>query len=76
MLIESLYIGLPKEETFYGKTIHTGIGKRPVSGLLHLKKLGFDGDGVADRRGRNNIVFSDLTLTGPLDRVNYIMWIK
>jgi len=48
MLIESLNIGLPKEETFYGKTIHTGIGKRPVSGSLRLKKFGFDGDGVAD----------------------------
>jgi MOSC domain-containing protein YiiM len=48
MLIDSLNIGLPKKETFYGKTIHTGIGKRPVSGSLHLKKLGFDGDGVAD----------------------------
>ena len=48
MLIESLNIGLPKDEIFYGKTIHTGIGKRPVSGAIHLKKLGFDGDGVAD----------------------------
>jgi MOSC domain-containing protein YiiM len=48
MLIESLNIGLPKKETFYGKAIHTGIGKRSVSGSLHLKKLGFDGDGVAD----------------------------
>jgi MOSC domain-containing protein YiiM len=48
MLIESLNIGLPKKETFHGKTIHTGIGKRPVLGSQHLKKLGFDGDGVAD----------------------------
>jgi len=48
MLIESLNIGLPKKEIFHGKSIHTGIGKRPVSGSLHLKSLGFDGDGVAD----------------------------
>ncbi len=48
MLIKSLNIGLPKEETCYGNTIHTGIGKRPVSESLQLKKLGFDGDGVSD----------------------------
>jgi len=48
MLIESLNIGFPQKETFYGKTFHTGIRKRPVSGPLYLKKLGFDGDGVAD----------------------------
>jgi MOSC domain-containing protein YiiM len=48
MLIESVNIGLPIKETFHGKTIHTGIGKKPVSGSLRLKKLGFTGDGVAD----------------------------
>jgi len=50
MIIESLNIGLPKEENFQDKTIRTGISKRPVSGPIELKKLGFAGDGVADTK--------------------------
>jgi MOSC domain-containing protein YiiM len=48
LFIESLNIGLPKKEVFYGKEIITGLCKRPVSAPLHLQKLGFEGDGVAD----------------------------
>jgi MOSC domain-containing protein YiiM len=50
MVVESLNIGLPKKELFYGKEITTGICKRPVSVPLRLRKLGFDGDGVADTK--------------------------
>lgn len=50
MLIESLNIGLPTKETFHGKEVTTGICKQPVSKPIHLTKIGFDGDGVADRK--------------------------
>ena len=46
--IETLSIGLPKKEMLNGKEVVTGICKSPVSGHLHLGKLGFDGDGVGD----------------------------
>lgn len=50
MIVESLNIGLPKEETFHGKKVTTGISKKPVSGPIKLERLGFKGDGVADRK--------------------------
>jgi MOSC domain-containing protein YiiM len=48
IIIESLNIGLPKKEIFFGKEIVTGICKIAVSEPLQLKKLGFEGDGVGD----------------------------
>lgn len=50
MIVESLNVGLPKEEIFDGKPITTGICKKPVSGQVTLRALGFDGDGVADTK--------------------------
>jgi MOSC domain-containing protein YiiM len=50
MIIESLNIGLPKKEIFYGKEIVTGICKVPVTKPLILSKLGFEGDGVGDSK--------------------------
>lgn len=48
MIVEALNIGLPKKEIFHGKEVTTGICKRPVSGPLNLRMLGFDGNGVGD----------------------------
>ena len=48
MIVESLNIGLPKKENFYGKEIITGICKQPAAGSLHLGKLGFENDEVGD----------------------------
>jgi MOSC domain-containing protein YiiM len=48
MVVESLNIGLPKKENFYGKEIITGICKQPVSGPSHLSRFGFEHDGVGD----------------------------
>ena len=48
MIIESLNIGKPIKEIFRDKEVTTGICKKPVSGPLNLKKLGFEGNGVAD----------------------------
>ncbi len=50
MIIESLNIGMPEKEMFHGKEVNTGICKQPVSGPLSLKKLGFEGNGVADSK--------------------------
>lgn len=50
MIIESLNIGLPVKENFYGREITTGIRKQPVSGPVRLGRLGFEGDGVADKK--------------------------
>jgi MOSC domain-containing protein YiiM len=48
ILVESLNIGLPKDEVFHGKKVRTGICKAPVSKALQLGQLGLEGDGVAD----------------------------
>ena len=50
MIIESLNIGLPVNEIFYGKEITTGIRKQPVSEPARLGSPGFEGDGVADKK--------------------------
>jgi len=48
MVVTSLNIGLPRKESFFGKEILTGICKQPVTGPLHLGRLGFENDGVGD----------------------------
>jgi MOSC domain-containing protein YiiM len=49
MIIESLNIGLPRTEVFFGKEVRTGFCKSPAAGPARLTKLGFEGDGAADR---------------------------
>ncbi len=48
MIIQSLNVGLPAKEMFFGKEVITGICKKPVMGPVHLGKTGFAGNGVAD----------------------------
>jgi MOSC domain-containing protein YiiM len=48
MIIESLNIGRPVKETFFGKEITTGICKKSVAGPVCLRTTGFEGDGVGD----------------------------
>jgi MOSC domain-containing protein YiiM len=48
MIIQSLNIGLPVKETFFGKEFTTGICKKPARGTVYLGKTGFEGDGVGD----------------------------
>jgi MOSC domain-containing protein YiiM len=50
MIVRYLNIGMPQKENFHGKEYVTGICKRPVSGPLRLTALGFEGDGVGDRK--------------------------
>ncbi|KMP38750.1 MOSC domain-containing protein [Bacillus bombysepticus] len=44
----SLNIGLPKEVTYGGKVVHTGINKKQVKEPVYLSFVKFSGDGQAD----------------------------
>ncbi len=48
MKILSVNIGLPREVTWHGRSVTTGIFKEPVRGRVALRKLNLDGDGQAD----------------------------
>jgi MOSC domain-containing protein YiiM len=48
MKILSLNIGLPREVTWHGHTVMTGIFKQPVDGRVTLRTLNLDGDRQAD----------------------------
>jgi MOSC domain-containing protein YiiM len=48
MIVVSVNVGLPREVTYKGKTITTGIFKGPVEGRAALRRLNLDGDRQAD----------------------------
>lgn len=48
MKLVSVNIGLPREVTWHGRSVTTGIFKRPVDGRIWLRKLNLDGDRQAD----------------------------
>ena len=48
MKIVSLNVGLPREVTWHGRRVTTGIYKEPVEGRVALRKLDLDGDRQAD----------------------------
>ena len=48
MDIVSISVGLPREVSWKGKTIRTGIFKEPVTGRVSLRALNLDGDRQAD----------------------------
>jgi MOSC domain-containing protein YiiM len=48
MKLVSVNVGLPRDVTWEGKAVKTGIFKKPVSGRVALRKLNLDGDGQAD----------------------------
>ncbi|MCR6484927.1 MOSC and FAD-binding oxidoreductase domain-containing protein [Amycolatopsis sp. OK19-0408] len=47
----SLNVGLPKDVTWQGRTVHTGIFKYPVEGPRLVRRLNVDGDGQGDLGG-------------------------
>ena len=51
MKLLSVNVSLPKEITFKGKTVRTGIFKEPVQGRLQVHALNIEGDGQADLLG-------------------------
>ena len=48
MKILSLNVGLPREVTWHGHAVTTGIFKKPVSGRVVLRTLNLEGDRQAD----------------------------
>jgi MOSC domain-containing protein YiiM len=48
MKVISLNTGLPREVTWHGRIVTTGIFKEPVKGRVALRKLNLDGDRQAD----------------------------
>jgi len=47
----SVNVGLPRDVTWQGKTVHTAIWKAPVKGLRMVRRLNVDGDGQGDLTG-------------------------
>ena len=47
----SVNVGLPRDVTWQGKTVHTGIWKAPVKGPRMVRRLNIDGDGQGDLAG-------------------------
>ncbi|MBS1892996.1 MAG: MOSC domain-containing protein [Actinobacteria bacterium] len=47
----SVNVGLPKDVTWRGKTVFTGVYKDPVTGPRHVARLNVDGDGQGDLAG-------------------------
>ena len=47
----SVNVGLPKDVAWQGRTVHTGIWKRPVEGPRMVRRLNIDGDGQGDLNG-------------------------
>ncbi|MET7418894.1 MOSC and FAD-binding oxidoreductase domain-containing protein [Dactylosporangium sp. NPDC005555] len=47
----SVNVGLPKDVTWQGRTVHTGVWKAPAGGPVMLRTLNLDGDGQGDLVG-------------------------
>lgn len=60
MKLISINVGLPREVTWQGQTVTTGIFKEPVSGSVMLRTFNLDGDQQAD-----------LTVHGGADKAVY-----
>ena len=47
----SVNVGQPKDVSWHGKTVFTGVFKDPVTGPCHAGRLNLDGDGQGDLAG-------------------------
>jgi ferredoxin-NADP reductase/MOSC domain-containing protein YiiM/ferredoxin len=47
----SVNVGMPKNVSWQGKTVYTGIWKQPVAGPQMVRRLNIDGDGQGDKNG-------------------------
>lgn len=60
MKLVSVNVGFPREVTWKGRTVSTGIFKEPINSRVMVRSLNLDGDGQAD-----------LTVHGGLDKAIY-----
>jgi ferredoxin-NADP reductase/MOSC domain-containing protein YiiM/ferredoxin len=51
----SINVGLPRDITWRGKTVHTGIWKSPTSGRAMVRRLNIEGDGQGDLAGHGGL---------------------
>src|SRR3954451_19202368 len=49
--LQSVNVGTPKNLTWRGRTVYTGVWKSPVSGPVMARRLNVDGDGQGDLGG-------------------------
>src|SRR5580692_11141207 len=47
----SVNVGMPKDVTWHGRTVHTAVWKKPVTGPRMVRRLNIDGDGQGDLAG-------------------------
>ncbi|WP_405905210.1 MOSC and FAD-binding oxidoreductase domain-containing protein [Streptomyces sp. NBC_00828] len=47
----SVNVGMPKDVSWEGRTVHTGVWKYPVRGPAMVRRLNIDGDGQGDTNG-------------------------
>ena len=47
----SVNVGLPRDVSWQGRTVHTGVWKSPVQGRCRARRLNLDGDGQGDLGG-------------------------
>jgi MOSC domain-containing protein YiiM len=47
----ALNVGLPQDVSWQGRTVHTGVWKKAVSGPRMVRRLNIDGDGQGDLGG-------------------------
>jgi ferredoxin-NADP reductase/MOSC domain-containing protein YiiM len=50
-VLVSVNVGMPKDVSWHGRTVHTGVWKRPVAGPRLVRRLNIDGDGQGDTAG-------------------------
>ena len=50
-ILVSVNVGLPQDVAWHGRTVHTAVWKRPVSGTVRVRRLDLDGDGQGDLAG-------------------------
>src|SRR5262245_6736101 len=51
----SLNVGLPADHAWEGRTVRTGIWKRPVTGRRMVRRLNIDGDGQGDLKAHGGV---------------------
>ncbi len=51
----SVNVGMPREITWQGRTVFTGIWKEPVEGPRAVRRLNVDGDGQGDLKGHGGV---------------------